>query len=92
MKKLISLFVSIMMVFSLTITAFAAEDTGSITINGVSTENVYEIYRLLDLESYSTEGEGAYSYKTNSDWASFFASAAAKVYFTTDDAGYVTWT
>ena len=92
MKRIFTLLLALLMVASLSMGAFAAEDeTGSITINGVSEKNTYEIYQLLALESYD-EKSGAYSYKANSAWATFFASDAAKVYFTTDDAGYVTWT
>ena len=77
------------MLFTLAVTAFAA-DEGSITINGVSAGNTYEIYRLLDLESYDTDS-GAYSYKVNSDWEDFFATDEAKAYFTVDEQGYATW-
>lgn len=91
MKRIISLILALMLVASVSVTAFAAEEKGSITINGVSTENVYGIYKLLDLESYDKTA-GAYSYKANSAWTVFFATAEAKAYFTTDDAGYVTWT
>ena len=50
MKRIISLVLALMLMASLSVTAFAAEETGSITINGVSEDNDYEIYRLLDLE------------------------------------------
>jgi len=75
MKKLISLFLALMMVLSLAATAFATDADpseppqqstegmkGKITINGVSNGNTYRIYKLLDLISFSTAGEGAYSY------------------------------
>ena len=91
MKKLISLILVLMLIASFSLTAFAAEEKGSITINGANADNVYSIYKLLDLESYDTAA-AAYSYKANSAWTAFFASDAAKAYFTTDDAGYVTWT
>ena len=91
MKKLISLVLALMMVLSLAVTAFAAEtETGSITINGVSEKTKYDIYPLLDLESYDKD-TGAYSYKVNAKWTSFFDTADAKSYITIDDAGYVTW-
>ena len=88
MKKLIALLLAMLMVFSLTTMAFAAEnddpsdpteetepttELGSITINGASTANVYSIYKMLDLESYDTTA-GAYAYKINSAWAGFFKS------------------
>ena len=91
MKRLFALLLAVMMVASLATVAFA-EETGSITINGVGTENVYEIYKLLDLESYDkTSGSGAYSYKVNSAWTGFFATADAQTYVALDETGYVTW-
>ena len=90
MKKIISMILALMLIASLSVAGFAAEETGSITINGVSAENTYEIYRLLDLESYSVDS-GAYSYKANAAWEAFFATDAAKAYMATADDGYVTW-
>ena len=95
MKKLIALFLAMIMVLSLAVTAFAAEGdettTGTITINGVSEGNVYAIYKLLDLESYDVDA-GAYSYKVNSEWTDFFkAGTGALDYVALDNAGYVTW-
>ncbi len=91
MKKLFAILLVVMMTLALAAPAFAAGETGSITINGVSTENVYEIYKLLDLESYDTVS-GAYSYKVNTAWTGFFATSEALTYVAIDDAGYVTWT
>ena len=90
MKKIISLILALMLLASLSVTAFAAEETGSITINGVSDTTTYEIYKLLDLESYDV-AQGAYSYKANAAWATFFATDEAKAYMATDADGYVTW-
>ncbi len=88
--KIASLILAIALVFSLGITAFAAE-SGSITINGASKDNMYTIYKLLDLESYNKES-GVYSYKVNADWVNFFNTPEAKEYFTVDEQGYTTWT
>ena len=90
LQKIASLVLAIILVLSLGINAFAA-GTGSITINGISDGNTYEIYKLLDLESYNTTS-GAYSYKVNSAWTGFFATAEALAYVAIDGAGYVTWT
>jgi len=76
MKKIISLALVLLLVCSMPLMAFAAE-TGSITINGVSEDTVYKIYKLLDLESYD-KTSGAYSYKVNSAWTAFFNTAEAK--------------
>ena len=90
MKKIISIAIALMLLASMTVAVFAAGETGSITINGVSTTNTYEIYKLLDLESYDVEA-GAYSYTVNAAWAGFFASEDAKAYVTVAEDGYVTW-
>lgn len=90
MKKIISLILAMMMIVSMSAAVYADGETGSITINGVSTNNTYEIYRLLDLESYDVKA-GAYSYKANAAWAAFFATNDAKTYMATDEDGYVTW-
>ena len=90
MKKVISIILSLMLIASLPFAVFAAEETGSITINGVGEGTTYEIYKLLDLESYDVAA-GAYSYKANAAWAAFFQTAEAKKYMATDDDGYVTW-
>ncbi|MBQ6877984.1 MAG: SpaH/EbpB family LPXTG-anchored major pilin [Oscillospiraceae bacterium] len=90
LTKIASLVLAIIMVFSLGITAFA-EETGSITINNASTGNTYEIYKLLDLESYNSTTK-VYSYKVNTEWEDFFETDDAKAYFTVDGQGYATWT
>ena len=90
MKKIISMILALMLIASLSVAAFAADETGSITINGVSAETTYEIYKLLDLESYNV-ASGAYSYKANAAWKDFFATDDAKAYMATADDGYVTW-
>ena len=89
MKKIISMLLALMLIATLSATAFAAEETGSITINGVSSAT-YEIYRMLDLESYNVES-GAYSYTVNANWAAFLQTDEAKAYLATDAQGYVTW-
>ena len=89
MKKFVSLLLAMIMVFSLAATAFA-DETGSITINGVVENTTYEVYRMLDLESYDPAA-GAYSYKANADWEAFFAGAEAEAYMATAEDGYVTW-
>ena len=89
MKKFVSIALTLMLVFSLALTTFAAGE-GSITINGVSEDTSYAIYQLLDLESYNQQS-GAYSYKVNSAWTAYFATDEAKAYITIDEAGYVTW-
>ena len=90
MKKLISLLLALMMVLSLATVAFAAGETGSITINGVSSDVKYDLYKLLDLESYDLT-KGTYAYKVNSAWSGFFATTDAQAYFKIDEQNYATW-
>ena len=91
MKKFVSILMAIVMIASLATVAFAAVETGSITINGASADNTYSIYKMLDLESYDKD-KGVYSYKANAAWANFFAEGAEGLnYFVIDEAGYVTW-
>ncbi|MBR3752403.1 MAG: SpaH/EbpB family LPXTG-anchored major pilin [Ruminiclostridium sp.] len=92
MKRLASLLMALVMALTLAVPVMAADEpeTGSITINGISANSTYEIYKLLDLESYN-KTTGAYSYKVNSAWTEFFNTDEAKKYIAIDDAGYVTW-
>jgi len=90
MKKAASLLLVLAMMFAMTMTSLAAE-IGSITISGITGDATYEIYKLLDLESYDKDS-GVYSYKVNAAWAEFFATDDGKDYFTVDTQGYATWT
>ena len=92
MKRIISIALSIVLALCLSLTAFAANTRtdGTITINGISEDTEYAIYKLLDLESFD-KTSGAYSYKVNSAWTAYFATEEAKDYVTIDEAGYVTW-
>lgn len=90
-KKLASLLLALVMVFAVATTAFAAGETGSITIDNAVVGQTYTIYEILKLESYN-KGSGAYSYKATSDWSDFINSADIKgTYVNVDSQGYVTW-
>lgn len=96
MKKLASLLLAMVMVFSMALTAFAAEVTngtsistkGSITISSAVAEQTYTIYRIFDLESFDSKIP-AYAYKINDKWGTW-AKTQTK-YVTVDSQGYVTW-
>ena len=60
-------------------------DTGSITINRYNADNDYILYRMLDLETFSTAGEGSYAYKINDDWVDFFKKPEVQDYVTVDN-------
>ena len=90
-KKLASLLLALVMVFAMSVTAFAAGETGSITINDAVVGQTYTIYQILDLESYNAAAY-AYSYKATTAWNTFINSDAIKgTYVEVDAQGYVTW-
>ena len=106
MKRMASMLMVLIMTVALMVPAMAAEEEekGSITINKVvvddeHTKVEYEIYKLLDLESYH-KGEpndkgvyvgAAYSYTVNEEWEEFFETEDAKAYMAVGTDGYVTW-
>ena len=94
MKKLFTLLMATLMILMLAVPAFATEtsavEKGSITINKISEENVYSIYKILHLESYNKES-GKYSYTIEPGWENFFTSEDAAAYVSVSDNKYVTW-
>ena len=94
-KKLASLLLALVMVFAMSVTAFATQEgeltSGSITINDAVVGQTYTIYQILDLESYNAAAK-AYSYKATTAWNTFINSDAIKgTYVEVDAQGYVTW-
>ncbi len=95
MKKLASLMLALVMVFSMAMTVTAAKgtnsDDGEITIENAVKGQTYTIYEILKLESYDTDKD-AYSYKATDDWSTFINGTDIKgTYVEVDDQGYVTW-
>ena len=69
MKKFLSILMVLAMVLSLSITAFAADNKGSITITNATIDETYEIYKIFDA-SISTDADGktnAVSYSISTD-------------------------
>ena len=97
LKKSVGFLLTLIMTFTLSITAFAAAEGnlggGSIKINDAVPGGTYKIYQLLYLESYDpkggTDGKGAYAYKANSSWKSWLKQQTQ--YVEIDSQGYVTW-
>ena len=92
MKKFLVFLLTLTLILSAAIPAFAAGN-GTITINGVNEDVVYDVYKLLDLQTYDTTA-GAYSYVKNTEWAEFFETDEAKEYIsfeTADNKGYAVW-
>ena len=91
--RILALLLALVLCLGLSVTAFAtegAQTTGTITINQAVNGQTYTIYRILELESYSTENH-AYSYKAANGWSEFIETGADSKYFTVDTQKYVTW-
>lgn len=90
-KKLASLLLALVMVLSMSVTAFAAGKTGTITIDNAVKDQTYTIYEILKLESYDATSN-AYSYKATDAWKDFINGNDIKgIYVDVDAQGYVTW-
>ena len=75
MKKFLSIIMVLAMVLSLSITAFAAENEGSITITNATVDEIYGLYKIFDA-SISKDADGntnAVSYSIETD-NQFFAA------------------
>lgn len=93
-KRALALLLALTMLLAMgAVTALAAGETGSITIDNAVAGQTYTIYEILRLESYNAaEGQEAYSYKATDKWAAFINSADIKdVYVKVNEQGYVTW-
>lgn len=64
-KKLVSALLALIMVLSLSVNLFAATK-GSVSINGALKGNTFTLYKIFDLESYSTDGKYAYMIRNDS--------------------------
>ncbi len=74
MKKVLSLVLALMMILSLATTAFAADETGSITIKSAANVSVegktFNAYKILNLELVGEEG---YVYTIPAELEAFYA-------------------
>lgn len=74
-KKFASLLLALVMVFALAVPAFAAGETGTITVDNPKADQTYTAYKIFDVV-YDTTAEGSagthYSYTidSNSEWFS----------------------
>lgn len=84
-KKIAAIMFAFMMVFTLssnvnaeTVSGSQAEGTtGTLTITNAKPKQTYNLYKMLDLESFSGEN---YSYKIAKGWNDFFTDSAYKGY------------
>lgn len=72
MKKLLTILMSFIMAFTVSVSAFGAqragENSGEIIINNAVKDQTYNAYRIFDL---SWDGSSAYNYTINREWKSF---------------------
>ena len=89
MKKLLSILLVLALVLSLSITAFATEEKGSITITNATIDETYKLYKIFDA-SIGKDDAGntnAVSYSISADTNQFFpalfgtADAEGRKYF-----------
>lgn len=96
MKKLVNILLVLAMVLGMIPTMVNAEKSyntndGKITIDPAKENQVYNIYEVLELESFDSD-KGAYAYKATEAWETFINSKEIKgVYVNVDTQGYVTW-
>ena len=57
MKKILSLMMAFVLVLSMSVTAFAADGQGSITITNATIGESYSVYKLFDA-TYNADAEG----------------------------------
>lgn len=93
-KKITAIMLSIMMVLGMSsvVSAAGSTGTGKITINNAVVDQTYNIYKILDLESYdATTGNYAYKPATN-EWKDFLnETGIIGTYVEVDSDDYVTW-
>ncbi len=91
MKKFVSVLLALALTLALSVSALAAGETGSITIDNAVKDQTYTIYRIFDLNDHNTD-YSAINYKVSTKWAGFFQTGAEGLnYVDIDDMGYVTW-
>ena len=91
MKKFLSILMALTLVFSLSVTAVAADNTGSITITNATIDDEYSLYKIFDA-TYSTDANGnadavSYSITEDNQFFSYLFGADGKkdnTYFTYD--------
>lgn len=85
-----SVLVSLLMIFTFALPAFADSATASITISNAVQGETYKAYKLLDLESYDASND-LYVYKATAAWKDFFKTGAGASYITVDSQDYAVW-
>ena len=66
MKRAFAILLALVMVFSLSVTAFAAEETGSITITNATIGQTYNLFKIFDA-TYAVDADGNTLEDSNGD-------------------------
>ena len=86
MKRLFSFMMALVLVLSLSVTVFAAEDTGSITVTNAKVGETYTVYKIFDAALTEDKSGISYSVVPGSALATemFGATGTGRDYFTYD--------
>ena len=92
-KKLMAALLAVALLCAMAVPAFAAEGSGSITIDKAIDGETYTAYKIFDVVSSKTETDGSktYVYKVADGWANFFTDNTVKNYVSVDTHGQPTW-
>ena len=89
-KKLMAALLAVAMLCAMAVPAFAASETGSITINNAVENMHYNFYRILDIGTHT--GNPTYTgvvYKVNNTWRDFVSNSRWNDYLTVNEDGTV---
>lgn len=98
MKRFVALFAALALVLAMAVPAFADEGagtgaettTGTITINNAVSGVTYKFYRIMDIESHTSDNPyTGVVYKTNDKWSSFVSDSKWNAYFTVKNGGII---
>ena len=72
-KRMLALLAAFALVLAMAVPAWAASNTGSITVQGAVDGEIYSIYKIFDVTGYdTTTAPHKITYKVTDGWASFF--------------------
>lgn len=89
MKRFVALFAALALVLAMAAPAFADEgtgtatpETGTITINNAVSGVTYKFYRIMEIESHTSDSPyTGVVYKANTEWKTFLNDSQWKTYF-----------
>lgn len=83
MKKLMAALLAVAMVCAMAIPAFAATETGTITVDNAVNGKTYNFYRIMDIATHTDDNPyTGIVYKVNNNWSTFVKDSQWNSYFT----------